>query len=136
MVAHLGCALNDVRAVLGDSALTPDSGPVAASRATSLVWRALAGHGADWKAQLCQAAASLPGMQTRPLRLGPGGLWQQDTRCIELAALASALGERRPSLVINLAPQETPSPVDGAHYVFGACAALAQVAVDRWTGML
>lgn len=45
---HLGCDATRVRAVLGDSALTPDSGPTAASRATALLDRALRDAATPW----------------------------------------------------------------------------------------
>ncbi len=48
--------------------------------------------------------------------------------------LAALLGADRPEWLIELDGEETPSAIESAHYVFGACAALAQVAVDAWTG--
>ncbi|RYY68259.1 MAG: aldehyde oxidase, partial [Comamonadaceae bacterium] len=67
---HLGCAEDDVRPVLGDSALTPDSGPVAASRCTTLAYRALVDHGPAWSADVIAAAAGVLGVPTGALRLG------------------------------------------------------------------
>ncbi|MEF7613377.1 molybdopterin cofactor-binding domain-containing protein [Aquincola sp. MAHUQ-54] len=138
VVRWLGCAAADVRAVIGDSAL-PDAGAVAASRATTLVWRALALHGAAWGRQVCAAAEGCLGLPAGALRLGPGGLW--DARAtpslrLSYADLARRLGDMRPQVQIDLAPEETPSAIDAAHYVFGACAALVQVRVDAWTGVV
>ncbi|CAN7635439.1 xanthine dehydrogenase family protein molybdopterin-binding subunit [Caballeronia sp. LjRoot31] len=132
---ELGCDAGDVRAVIGDSAL-PDSGAVAASRATTLVWRAIAAEGAHWSAQLCKEAASLNEVPVAALRLGPGGIWCDDERYMSFVELAARLGERRPVLPIDLAGEETPTEIAGAHYVFGACAALAHVIIDTWTGAI
>ncbi|RYY70188.1 MAG: aldehyde oxidase, partial [Comamonadaceae bacterium] len=134
----LGCGEDDVRPVLGDSALTPNSGPVAASRCTTLAWRALVDHGPAWRdAMLALAAATLE-MPIGTLRLGQGGVHAAaHGLCLSYADLARRIGpERLPAAVIDLSPEETPSAIDGAHYVFGACAALAQVAVDTWTGQV
>jgi nicotinate dehydrogenase large molybdopterin subunit len=110
---------------------------VAASRATTVVWRALqAPATAEWLAQLLQAAGALHGQPAASLRLGPGGLWQGGQLATTLPALALALGAARPQVLIDLPADETPSPIPSAHHVFGACAALAQVAVDTWTGRL
>ena len=137
MQRWLGCAAADARPVLGDSALTPDSGPVAASRATTLVHRALAEHAGPWRDAVLQAAAIQLNVDAATLRLGPGGVCDADGRLrLAYAALAAALGEARPVHTIDLPPEQTPSEVDAAHYVFGACAALARVAVDGWTGAL
>lgn len=133
-VRWLACDAWEVRAVIGDSALAPDAGPVAASRATTLVWQALATEGQRWRAQLCALAAARFGVAPDALRTGPGGLWDAAGLRLGYPALASALGRDRPELLIELHGEETPSEIEAAHYVFGACAALAQVAIDSWTG--
>lgn len=133
-VRWLACDPQEVRAVIGDSALAPDAGPVAASRATTLVWQALATGGQRWRGQLCARAAVRLGVAAETLRTGPGGLWDAGGLRLGYPALAAALGPERPELLIELHGEETPSEIESAHYVFGACAALAQVAVDSWTG--
>nr|WP_218628319.1 MULTISPECIES: molybdopterin cofactor-binding domain-containing protein [unclassified Variovorax] len=133
-VRCLGCGGDDVRAVIGDSGLAPDSGPVAASRATTLIWRALTTEGPAWQERLCAMGASMLGADAGSLRTGAGGLWNAEGRCLSYAALAASLGDARPQCLIELHGEETPSDIEAAHFVFGACAALAQVAVDTWTG--
>lgn len=135
MALQLGCDVGDVRPVVGDSML-PNSGAAAASRATTLVWRAISEEGARWSSLLCSEAASLNPMPVAELRLGPGGIWRGNERCMSFAALAAQLGDRRPVVPIDLAARETPTEIAGAHYVFGACAALAQVRIDTWTGAI
>lgn len=138
MVQQLGCAATDVRPVLGDSALAPDSGPVAASRCTTLAQRALAHHAGRWRERLLALGAVVLGCAAEALRLGQGGLVDlRGSLCLSYAGLARALGEAQlPVELITLPAEETPSEVEAAHYVFGACAALAQVAIDTWTGAL
>nr|HMN84154.1 molybdopterin-dependent oxidoreductase [Burkholderiaceae bacterium] len=99
---QFGCGPDRVRPVIGDSALAPDTGAVAASRATTMVHRALRDHGPRFASMI--------------------DAW-----------LADPVGPR-PVLTIDLPGEETPSDVPGAHYVFGAAAALAEVQVDGVTG--
>ena len=133
---HLGCSEDDIRPVLGDSALTPNSGPVAASRCTTLAYRALVDHADLWRSQVLTAAARVLGRSQADLRLGAAGVRDgSDHLHISYADLACALAPADlPLQLIDLMPEETPSDIEGAHFVFGSCAALAQVAVDTWTG--
>src|SRR5690606_38636204 len=70
----LHCDAQDVRPVLGDTRCTPDSGPVAASRATTLVWHAVQRAAPQWQAQLCAATAQAFAVPLESLRLGAGGI--------------------------------------------------------------
>jgi len=134
---HLGCAETDVRPVIGDSALAPDTGAAAASRSTTLVHRALECEGRAWIDSLTEAAAARLRTPASSLRFGPGGWSDADGRpVLGLAQLAADLVGPLPSRVIAVPPEETPSAVPGAHWVFGACAALARVRIDTWTGAL
>ena len=132
---HLGCDPDDVRPVLGDTRCTPDSGPVAASRATTMAWRTLVRLRADWQARLQQAAARL--LQAAPggLRLGPGGVHDAQGLRLSYAALARALGDDRPVFVLDLHAEDPEANAHDTHFVFGACAALAQVRIDGWSGV-
>lgn len=136
-VRHLGCAAADLRPVIGDSALAPDTGAAAASRSTTLLHRALSGPGRDWIAALGERAAAHLGVAPAALRFGPGGWTDGAGRPrLGLDELARSLGADLPQLLIELEPEETPSAVPGSHWVFGACAALARVRIDCWTGAL
>ncbi|MGY4830638.1 xanthine dehydrogenase family protein molybdopterin-binding subunit [Sphaerotilaceae bacterium SBD11-9] len=134
---RLGCSEDDVRPVIGDSALAPDSGAAAASRSTTLVYRALEREGAAWCERLTALAATRLGVAPQALRWGEGGWFDaRGQRVLRYADLAQHLGAQRPVAEIALPAEDTPSEIDGAHYVFGACAALAKVQVDTWTGQL
>ncbi|WP_341677384.1 molybdopterin cofactor-binding domain-containing protein [Niveibacterium sp. SC-1] len=131
----LGCAESDLRAVLGDSARAPDSGSTAASRATAILWRGLGRHGAEWRKRLCALAAPPLGRMPDQLQAGEGGIRGADgALLLSYALLAASLGDALPELLISLEAEETPSDIAAAHYVFGACAALAEVRVDTWSG--
>ncbi len=132
----LGCAEDDVRPVIGDTAHTPDSGPTAASRATAVLHRAMQQASTDWKQRITVAGARLLGVAADSLVPAAGGLRDHHgTLCISYPALAAALAPAaRPLLSLVIAAEETPSDVPAAHYVFGASAAIARVRVDAWTG--
>jgi len=131
----LGCAEGDLRAVLGDSARTPDSGSTAASRATAILWRGLGRHGHEWRKRLCALAAPQLGRTPDALLAAAGGIRDANGELLlSYASLANALGDALPELRISLEAEETPSEIAAAHYVFGACAALAEVRIDTWSG--
>ncbi|GAA5235514.1 molybdopterin-dependent oxidoreductase [Verticiella sediminum] len=131
---HLGCAEDDVRPVLGDTRVAPDSGPVAASRATTLVWRALLALRAEWMRRLLAGAQGLPDTCGATLTAGPGGIHADGALCLGYGELARRLGGERPRLSVELDAEDPAGNAHDTHFVFGACAALAQVAVDTWSG--
>ena len=131
---YLGCAAADIRPVLGDTRLTPDSGPVAASRATTLVWRALQQAAQPWQQALLQAGARL--QPDTLLCCGAQGLKSATGLCLSYADLAKALGEQAPKITIDLHAEDPEDNAHDTHFVFGACAAIAQVRVDTWSGMV
>lgn len=134
---HLGCAEDDVRPVIGDSSRAPDTGAAAASRTTTLLHRALREHGGAWRKQLLQLAAERLACKPGDLQMGPRGCRDaQGMLRLSYAALAGHLGDARPSIEFELPPEQTPTDIAGAHYIFGACAAVACVRVDTWTGSL
>ena len=132
----LHCGADDVRPVLGDTRCTPDSGPVAASRATTLVWHALQRAAPQWQAQLFAATASACAVRAQSLRLGVGGVHGANGLLASYAQLARHLGPQRPAITIDQPPEVTPSDAPDTHYVFGACAAVAHAVIDSWTGSI
>lgn len=127
-VRLLGCAAEDVVVLLGDSAATPDSGPIAASRGAGIAWRAILDARPRFLAALAARAVALgaaPG-----LKLGPGGLWRPGANAPELplAALAGVMAEGVAAAV------ETETGEGAVHAAFTACGAEATVAVDRVSG--
>ncbi|KKW67167.1 aldehyde oxidase [Lampropedia cohaerens] len=131
---HLGCAEEDVRAVLGDTACTPDSGPVAASRATTLAWRAVVRARKPWFHAMTAAAARLLRCPPQALHPGRGGMFRDGQCVLSYAELAAGTGDARPCIAIELPAEDPAGNAPDTHFVFGACAALAQVRVDCWSG--
>lgn len=133
---HLGCAPHLVRPVLGDTRYTPDSGPVAASRATSLVWRALIEAKDQWLHELLNAAAQYWQLPSSDLTVTPEGVRNATSELLPYVQIAEYLGTASPCIAIDLHAEDPADNAHDTHFVFGACAALAQVRVDTWSGML
>lgn len=135
-VALLGCGPDDVRPVLGDTRLTPDSGPIAASRATTLVWRALREAAPAWRARLQAGAAACLQCAAGDIHAGAGGMHGPGGMRFGYRELATALGDARPCLAIDLPAEDPHDNPHDTHFVFGACAALAHARVDTWSGVV
>ncbi|MFZ4809329.1 MAG: xanthine dehydrogenase family protein molybdopterin-binding subunit [Hyphomicrobiaceae bacterium] len=133
---HLGCADSDVRVSVGDSAHMPNSGPIAASRGTGIVWRAVRAAAVGLRDEILQRAAVKLGVTPPEIEIGPGGIYlaakRGNTPVVSFEALA-----RSPISVIGAAPPIETDTGDGAvHALFIACAATARVSVDCVTGQV
>ena len=125
----LGCEAADVSVGLGDSATTPDAGPIAASRGAGIAWRAILDAAPRFSTALQSRAEALTGQ--RGLSIGAGGLWRAGANEPEIGFAALApLHEAGVAQAI-----ETETGQGAVHAAFTACAAEASVAVDRVTGV-
>jgi len=132
---RLGCASEELEVLLADTAETPDSGPMAASRGTGIVHRAIAAAAPAFLAALLDRAALRLGQPAATLRLGPGGIWAVNTHANAPLLSLAALAEGAPLRVLaSAAPIETTTGTGAVHALFTGCAAEAEVAVDCLTG--
>lgn len=128
----LGCAREDVDVVLGDTAITPDSGPIAASRGSGLCWRAIKAAQPVFTARVLAAAAGICDETVDNLHLGPGGVWKSSAN--EVTVPFHALAGADIDVTVAAPPIETLTGTGAVHAIFTACAAMATVRVDRLTG--
>lgn len=128
----LGIGRDEVGAVLADTAATPDSGPIAASRGAGFVARASRILADRMKADLTALAATRLALPAEELRIGPGGIWRTkgNAPLMPFAQLAPYRASAEP------VPVETDTGEGAVHASFSACAARAEVAVDRLTGQV
>ena len=136
MCRHLHCSADDTRPVIGRSDIA-DAGPTSASRATSFLHRGLQQAALDWQLRLQKVAALFLQCAPPDLRVGAHGLYRvRDDRLLlsymTLATLVPACD--LPLLDIEVEEDARASRIEAAHYVFGSCAALAEVCLDTWTG--
>lgn len=128
----LGCSRNDIDVVLADTATTPDSGPIAASRGAGICWRTVKAARPAFTTAVLDAAAALCGEDPDRLRIGPGGVWTQGANeaTVPFHALAGI------DIVMETPSIETATGSGAVHAIFAACAAMATVRVDRLTGRI
>ena len=130
-VRALGCDPGEVRAIVGDTARRADTGSVAASRHTGMVYRGMQLAAGPWTRLVLDRAAARLDRPVDSLRLGPGGVWAGgNAAALRYTDLASPDG---PAVEVDIPITDTPSDVHG-HGDFAACAAVAVVRVDTWTG--
>jgi CO/xanthine dehydrogenase Mo-binding subunit len=131
-----GCAPEDVTVIAGDSALTPGSGPVAASRGAGVLLRSVVAAAPAFIEAILIRAAALTGRSPGTLTLGAGGVHIRGlagnrplVSWIDLGGPPIAIAGHAPAIVTSDGEGEN-------HALFSACAALAEVAVDRFTGRI
>jgi len=131
----LGVGETDVVVTLGDTARTPDTGPIAASRGVGVVWRAFSAAAPSFRKALLASAAERTGRLADTLSLGPGGIYasgQPDQPILSLSALAQAA----PCIEAETPAFETATGTGAVHAAFTACGAEARIRIDRLTGAI
>lgn len=141
LIEQFGFASSDLRLVVGDTDIVPDSGSTTASRATSMMWKALQHMKPAFVEKLLARAAQLLNCSMEQLRLGEGGIWgergtaenaREGDRLLTYAALAEA-GEIIRCETSFRYPQTTMNRI-GAHYMYTYSAVVVKVEVNELTG--
>ncbi len=91
--AELGCARDDVRPLIGDTRLAPESGSTTASRGTYVVWASARMAAPDFTGQMQAAAARLLGRDPEGLVLAPGGMAERGSNSGEILISYRELAE-------------------------------------------
>jgi CO/xanthine dehydrogenase Mo-binding subunit len=131
IAAHeLGCRVDDVELVMGDTLLGPDSGPSNASRNIIVIGSATASAARDLRQKILQAAVEELRSEPGDLELAGNAVVVKGTgRSLPLAGLGPLLG--RGSAHMPEAEEVSPGI---PHKVFGYGAQVALVEVDLLTG--
>jgi CO/xanthine dehydrogenase Mo-binding subunit len=131
IAAHeLGCSVDDMELVMGDTLLSPDSGPTVASRSMAVVGSAIASAACDLRQKILQAAADeLLISPDRLALLGDAVVIEDSEHRLAIAGLGPLLGqgEARMPEVAEIAPGIP-------HRMFNYGAQVALVEVDLLTG--
>jgi len=136
LIEQYGFAASDLRIVIGDTDVVPDSGSSTASRATSMMWMALKRLHPDFTARLLEAArASAPaGTETGELQVGPGGIWRKPGELL-LTYPELARGMTQPIISeTKFNYPTTPLERVGAHFLYTYSAIAVKVEVNLLTG--
>ncbi|WP_160723839.1 xanthine dehydrogenase subunit D [Bacillus sp. USDA818B3_A] len=141
LIEEFDCTEEDIRIVIGDTALVPVSGSSTASRSTSMVWQALQRMKDSFRKQILELAELITGISAEQLHMGPGGIWMgQDKDSLEPLITFSDLADQMPSgRAINVHtsfnfPASPDATVGGSHFLYAFAAVMAQVEVDLLTG--
>lgn len=136
----LGCARDDVRAIVGDTGNKVDSGSTTASRMTYVVWRGAKDAGPALRDKLITTAAAYLQRPAADLTIGKGGIYdsrqnRNDKPLLSFVALATALGESTlPTAATRFAYPATENEGGNARFLHCYGVTVARVAVDRITG--
>jgi len=143
LTEQFGFAAEDIRMIIGDTDVVPDSGSSTASRATSMMWTALRRMGPEFTAKLLDAASAATGVPAERLRLGAGGvryaLGPGDADSAgEIAAMYEELARVSSANPIRCETSFhyplTPDERVGAHFLYTYAAVAVKVEVDTLTG--
>ncbi|NQX71186.1 xanthine dehydrogenase subunit D [Paenibacillus alba] len=135
-----GCAADDISIVIGDTDRVPSSGSSTASRATTMMWRALQRLKPPLVQTLLQQASALAGFAAAELATGAGGIHRKGDESglpvVTYAQLAKAAeAAAKPILAhTEFDYPTTPEGLVGAHYLYTYAAVIVEVEVNMLTG--
>ncbi|GGF99783.1 xanthine dehydrogenase subunit D [Paenibacillus abyssi] len=134
LIEQFGFATEDLRIVIGDTDVVPDSGSSTASRATSMMWTALRNMRPAFTKLLVEKAAALTGTPYEQLELGAGGIRNKaGVLLLTFEQLASAAGEPL-AVKTEFHYPVTPDKRVGAHFLYTYAAVAVKVEVNTLTG--
>ncbi|GGA15713.1 putative xanthine dehydrogenase subunit D [Paenibacillus marchantiophytorum] len=135
-----GCAADDIVIVIGDTDRVPSSGSSTASRATTMMWRALQRLRPPFVQTLLQLASEWAGIAAAELATGAGGIHrigdEAGTPVVTYAQLAEAAEAAAKPIraQTEFDYPTTPEGLVGAHYLYSYAAVAVEVEVNMLTG--
>lgn len=137
LIETFGFAADDLRIIIGDTDVVPDSGSSTASRATSMICKSVQNMKGPFAEQLLNAAAGVTGRSADELKLGEGGFYgtadSEGEPLLTYAELASRSKEPIRSETSFHFPVTT-SNRTGAHFLYTYYSVAVKVEVDTLTG--
>jgi len=135
LIEQYGFAADDLRIVIGDSDVVPDSGSSTASRATSMMWQSLRRLRAPFKGKLRAEAARILGRPDESLKPLNGGV--RDIESGELLLTYEELASQAEEEIVAETSFFYPtSPVErvGSHFMYSYSSVAVKVEVNTLTG--
>jgi xanthine dehydrogenase D subunit len=135
LIEQFGFAADDLRIIIGDTDIVPDSGSSTASRATSMLWRSLQNMRQPFLNRLLETAAEILAEPSEELVAGYGGIYSKNGErpAITYEALAQAVKEPIVTDTRFHFPVSSAKRV-GAHYLYTFSAVAVKVQVNTLTG--
>jgi len=136
---RLGCAREDIRAVIGDTAATPDSGSTTASRGGYVVWKGTDLMAPGFTDKLLAKAAGILDRAPDTLRIIPGGIADAATNSrVPLLDFGEIAAELAPGEILSeeadFAFPKSDYTKGNARFIFAFGVTLVRVSIDRATG--
>ncbi|WP_337101251.1 xanthine dehydrogenase subunit D [Paenibacillus sp. YIM B09110] len=135
LIEQFGFAGGDIRIIIGDTDVVPDSGSTTASRATAMMWKSLQRMRAPFEEAILGRAAQSLNVAADQLRLGEGGVMRKDSEVMVISyeQLAQLDGE---PIKYETSFHFPTSPVErvGAHFMYTYSAVAVKVEVNTLTG--
>jgi nicotinate dehydrogenase large molybdopterin subunit len=133
------CSAEDIRIVIGDTDRVPSSGSSTASRATTMMWRALKHLKPPFVKAVLEQASKLTGIPAEELTTGAGGIYRCQGNVglvvtYEQVAVSAEAASRPISSHTEFDYPTTPEGLVGAHYLYSYASVIAQVEVNLLTG--
>ncbi|MCM3625816.1 xanthine dehydrogenase subunit D [Paenibacillus glycanilyticus] len=143
LIEQFGFASQDIRIIIGDTDVVPDSGSTTASRATSMMWKSLQNLRPLFEEAVLGKAAEILKLSASRLRFGEGGVYAIDAdtdsseaEClITYPALAAGCVEPITSTTQFHFPTSATEKV-GAHFLYTYSAVAVKVEVNQLTGRI
>lgn len=135
LIEQFGFAAEDLRIVIGDTDVVPDSGSSTASRSTSMMWMALNRLRPDFTSRLLKSAATvMTKVDIAEMKLGPGGIWRKEGELL-LSYTELARSIKEPIICeTKFTYPTTPLKRVGAHFLYTYSAIAVKVEVNLLTG--
>lgn len=140
LIETFGFAPDDVRIVIGDTDVVPDSGSSTASRATSMMWKCVQNMREPFAKRLLEEAGKLCGQPPASLRLGPGGIYAEGegdpAECRMLITYRNLAAGAAEPIRAETAVHYPTSPTNrvGAHFLYTFAAVAVKAEVNTLTG--
>lgn len=135
VVEEIGRSREDIKIVIGDTAVVPSSGSITASRGTSVVWQSLQKMKEPFKQKIVRHAAKKLQYPKESLYLGPNGVWQinkKDGPCLSYKECAEQLLDNTVETSFHF--PVTPDAVSGGHFLYSFGGVKVDVEVDLLSG--
>ncbi|MGM0883029.1 MAG: xanthine dehydrogenase subunit D [Bacillota bacterium] len=135
LIEQFDFAQEDIRIIIGDTDVVPESGSTTASRATAMMWKSLQRLRAPFKDQLLERAGAIVGRPAEQLRLSEGGIRKKvgDELLLTYGELAKAESEPI-RCETSFAFPTSPTDRVGAHFMYTYSAVAVKVEVNTLSG--
>ncbi|MDQ8735302.1 xanthine dehydrogenase subunit D [Paenibacillus sp. LHD-38] len=135
LIEQYGLGAGDIRIIIGDTDIVPDSGSTTASRATAMMWKSLQRLKKPFTEQLLTRAGVMLNRSTDELRLSDGGIRgvSEDELLLTFEELAKS---GNPPIRCETSFSFPTSPTDrvGAHFMYTYSAVAVKVELNTLTG--